>query len=167
LLAPILVFTTDEAWRHFDGEMASVHLADFPERRPDWKAPELAKRWRKMLEIRSDVSRGLEVARQAKAIGHSLDAAVQIYPRGDEVRALLERYADVLCEWLIVSDCELVSDPPSEDAIASHSDLVDVHVAAAPHPKCERCWQRRVSVGQTAERTPICARCSEVMRRIG
>ena len=166
LLAPILVFTTDEAWQHFDDASPSVHLTDFPQRPPEWNAPDLARRWRKMLEIRSDVARGLEIVRRSKEIGHSLDAEVHIYPRDAEVRALLEGYRSILSEWFITSGCEIAAQPLAEDEITSHSDLVEVQVVRSFHAKCERCWQRRESVGQNPEGANICARCFDVMRRI-
>jgi isoleucyl-tRNA synthetase len=166
-LAPILVFTTDEAWQHLHRDLASVHLAEFPEAPADWKAPEVARRWRRMLEVRSDVTRALEQARRAKQIGHSLDAEVLIYPHTEEIRELLDRYRAQLSEWFITSDCHVAEEPFAEGEITGTSDIVDVKVVRSRHAKCERCWQHRASVGQNADGTDICERCFDVVRRIG
>jgi isoleucyl-tRNA synthetase len=167
LLAPILVFTTDEAWHYLKSDIPSVHLADFPQAPAQWTAPELADRWRRLLDIRSDVARGLESARRAKEIGHSLDAEVRLYPHSDEIRHLLERYRPTLDEWFITSGCEITTEPIADEGFVSRGEYVDVRVLRSAHIKCERCWQHRESVGQNPEGTTICGRCFDVMRRIG
>jgi isoleucyl-tRNA synthetase len=167
MLAPILVFTTDEAWQHQSREAPSVHVTEFPQAHPEWQNAELAGRWRRLLEVRSEVARGLEAARQAKHIGHSLDAQVAIYPKTDEVRRLLEQYRSVLEEWFITSDVELAARPLGDEEVAARGALVDVRVDRSSHVKCERCWRRMRSVGENPEGITICARCFDVARRIG
>jgi len=166
MLAPILVFTTDEAWRYLNKEIPSVHLADFPEPPREWKNPQLAERWRRLLEVRADVCRGLEIVRREKKIGHSLDARVTIYPRDDATRRLLERYEPILSDWFIVSGCEIAAEPLAEDQVTCSSDAIDVSVVPSPDSKCERCWRRLPSVGDNPEGEQVCARCYDVMRRI-
>ena len=193
LLAPILVFTTDEAWqclreqsrRSRDGRAedasglaapalpVSVHLTGFPARPQQWLAPELADRWRRLLDIRSDVSRGLEVARRGKRIGHSLDAHVRIRARTAEVAELLAGYRPVLSEWFITSGCEIVEALPADGdsgdgGLPPHpGDSIEVQVVRTSCPKCARCWRRLTSVGEDSDRADVCARCSDVLRRIG
>src|ERR1700688_3296468 len=73
LLAPILVFTTDEVWRYLPREAGApdeVHLSLFPRpdeclRRPD---ETLEARWSNLLEVRNAVLKSLEQARSAKEI---------------------------------------------------------------------------------------------------
>jgi len=181
LLAPILVFTTDEAWQHLQSAVSgqpsavsglqsaipSVHLTDLPQRPAEWNASELASRWRRLLDVRTEVARGLEITRQAKEIGHSLDAFVRLYPRNGEIRELLERYRKTLSEWFITSGCEIVAEPLAGGEITSSGDHVDVQVIRSPHAKCDRCWQHYETVGQNADGATICARCFDVMRRMG
>ena len=167
MLAPILVYTTDEAWQYFNRGIPSVHLTDFPPARPEWSVPERAARWHQLLEIRSEVSRGLEAARRTKEIGHSLDAHVRLYPHNNEIRRLLEHYRATLNEWLITSGSELVAEPPAEGEGTLCGDQVTVQVLRSPYPKCARCWQHRESVGKNSEGTSLCARCSNVIGRIG
>ncbi|MCX8037120.1 MAG: isoleucine--tRNA ligase [Candidatus Sumerlaeia bacterium] len=167
LLAPILVFTTDEAWQYLKRPEPSVHLTDMPAAEAQWRSPDLAARWHRLLDVRSDVSRGLEAVRRTKQIGHSLDAEVHLYPHSDEVRNLLETSRSILDEWFITSGHQILGTPPAEGDGVFRGDHVTVRVVRSPHAKCERCWQHRESVGRNPEGTSLCARCSDVVRRIG
>ena len=70
LLAPILVFTADEAWE-FSGKKDSVHLEQFPEPDENWINPAVQKRVGTLLELRGVIAQEIEEARQAKRIGNS------------------------------------------------------------------------------------------------
>ena len=70
LLAPVLSFTADEAWQHMPARKEqSVHLAAFPGLHPEWKNDVLVERWERIMRVRADVSKSLELARVAKTIG--------------------------------------------------------------------------------------------------
>jgi isoleucyl-tRNA synthetase len=75
-LAPILVFTMEEAWldRH-PGEAESVHLRLFPDLPAEWRDDKLAAKWDKIRDVRRVVTGALEIERKNKVIGSSLEAA--------------------------------------------------------------------------------------------
>ncbi|UCC65941.1 MAG: isoleucine--tRNA ligase, partial [Deltaproteobacteria bacterium] len=73
LMAPILSFTSEEVWQHFPEE-ESVHLMSFPQPEEELIDETREERWRRLWEIREQVTKALERARQQKVIGHSLDA---------------------------------------------------------------------------------------------
>ena len=79
-LAPILVFTMEEAWleRH-PGDDSSVHLREFPKLPDTWLDSKLAARWEKVREVRKTVTGALEIARKEKVIGSSLEAAPVVF----------------------------------------------------------------------------------------
>ncbi len=65
LLAPVLPFTTDEAWPMIPGDAeSSVHLALFPE--PETVDEEILTRWAGLLEVRAQATKALEEARDAR-----------------------------------------------------------------------------------------------------
>ena len=65
LLAPILTFTTEEAWRHMPGARSeSVHLERFPEVPLPWLDDDLKSEWDRLLEVRREVAKALELAQQ-------------------------------------------------------------------------------------------------------
>ena len=90
LMAPVLSFTAEEAWWHLPHRPSeTIHLESFPEVDATLGDDALNQRWQTILALRSDVTRALEGARQAKVIGHPLDAMVKL--------ALPERAAGRLC----------------------------------------------------------------------
>jgi isoleucyl-tRNA synthetase len=90
-LAPILVFTMEEAWleRHKE-EAASVHLRLFPDLPAAWRQPELEARWHKVRAVRRVVTGALEIERRNKVIGSSLEAAPVVAISDPALRAALE-----------------------------------------------------------------------------
>ena len=79
-LAPILVFTMEEAWlERYPGAESSVHLREFPQLPESWLDEKLAERWEKVREVRKTVTGALEIARRDKVIGASLEAAPKVY----------------------------------------------------------------------------------------
>lgn len=168
LAAPILVFTADEAYRHLDATCESVHLLTFPTPEKIWHRPELGDEWRRVLEIRSEVLRALEDARQVKrAIGHSLEARVVLVPKSEDWAELLAKHHAHLAEIFITSQAEIVDEPPAGDSIFTTFDGEAVHVSVlgALGSKCERCWRILPSVGNDGEYPTLCERCANVVRR--
>jgi len=170
LLAPILVFTCDEAYHYLDSKPDSVHLLPFNELSDSWKQPELSARWQQMLSVRDDVLRALEDARQVKkAIGQSLEARVIVQPKDAPVAKLLRENAALLPELFITSQAE-VAEPGTEVSggnviTQQQGNTGQVTILAAEGTKCERCWRILPDTGQDAEYPGLCDRCVNVMRR--
>lgn len=170
LLAPILTFTCDEAYQYLDSGAKSVHLLPFNELPKSWNQPELANRWQQLLEVRDDVLRALEDARQVKkAIGQSLEARVIVQPSDAAVAQLSRENAALLAELFITSQGE-VADP---GAVTADGDIITqqqgntgtVTVLPAIGTKCERCWRILPDTGSDATHPGLCDRCVNVMRR--
>src|SRR6185369_12280530 len=106
LIAPVLSFTADEAWQYLPGRHeSSVHLAAFPRLEPELKDDRLVERWERIMRVRAEVSKALELARAAKTIGHSLDAGVTIVAQ-PELLGFLREYQSELAAIFIVSRVE-------------------------------------------------------------
>jgi isoleucyl-tRNA synthetase len=140
-LAPILVFTCEEGWASRDPSAGSVHLEQFPTAPAAWRDDALAKRWDAIRRARSVVTGALEKAREAKAIGSSLEARPRVYVDDSELKAAL---AEVdFAEVCITSDLVFAS---GEEAPADAFRLADVSgvavvVERAPGVKCARSWR--------------------------
>ncbi len=159
LLAPVLVFTTDEAWRFMPGRKTkSVHLSVMPEPEKKWLDEDLEKKWDTILKVKNEASRVLEDARKKKLIGHSLDARVLIYP-AEGLKGLLEEEADSLREILIVSQLSVVEKEPEGAQEALEAPGLKISVSKAEGTKCERCWNITPTVGEDKEHPTICERC--------
>ena len=159
LIAPVLSFTADEIWRCLPGERAeSVHLAGFPRFETSLLDAELEARYEKLLAIRSDVSKALELARNDKRIGHSLDARVLLAAPAGPWRELLETYRDELATLFIVSQVELAEALP-EAVEGEEVDGLRVRVEKALGEKCARCWNYATTIGESDEHPTVCRRC--------
>jgi len=170
LMAPMLPFTSEEIWSFmplWDGKATSIHLAQLPDVDPAQQDDELANRWKRLLEVRGEVTKAMEEARAAKLIGHPLDAAVKLCP-GKSLYSELAPYADELSTLFIVSHAELVETDSLDGAY--QSPLIpglSIFVEPAAGDKCERCWIHDVSVGDRVDHQTLCSRCSGVMSEIG
>lgn len=161
LLAPVLSFTAEEVWAAmpgYAGKETSVHMSQFPEPNPGHEDKELAARWETMLGIRAEISRAIEIARQSKIIGHSLDAAVTILPPED-LRTMLMAYEEELRTLLIVSQVEIVDADVPGAYESSEITGLKIGVAKAAGQKCGRCWIYSPVIGTEALHPEICDRC--------
>lgn len=166
MLSPILTFSTEEVWKHMPktADMPeSVQLADWPTLSEEYKNEALNDKWTQILNLRSEITKALEIARRDKVIGHSLDADVTIYATGDSY-AHLVALGDFLSRLLIVSRVHLVegTDAP-QDAYRSEEAGMAIAVVAADGEKCERCWIYDETVGQVEAHPTLCKRCASVL----
>jgi isoleucyl-tRNA synthetase len=156
LLAPVLPFTTEEAWESlpsFRGKEESVHLRLFPKFDRSYLESGTRAEMDRLLGLRETVLKALETAREEKRIGNSLEAEVRLrVPTAD--RALVEKYRDELCSLFIVSS--VVVEPAPAEALG-------VTIDRAPGEKCRRCWNYSPYVGRSEAHPQLCARCEAVL----
>jgi isoleucyl-tRNA synthetase len=168
LMAPILAFTAEEAWRHVPGAHGeSVHLERFPEVPLPWIDDTLRGEWDRLLEVRREVAKALEMARAQKKIGSGLEASVWITAAPEDLPALLRAKRELLPTLFIVSDVRLFERPPA-GALLPPSESTEIPglsigVDRAPGKKCERCWKYSPRVGESAEHPTVCERCLAVI----
>ncbi len=167
LIAPVLSFTADEIWEQMPGEREeSVHLASFPTCAGTWRDKELEAVYTRLWQVRADVSKALELARDAKLIGNSLEAQVIIAVDDAEYAPLLQRYLEQLPTLFIVSAVKLAV---VEQATFSSEKIagLQVQVVRAAGEKCERCWNYHPQVGEDKQYPDTCPRCAAVLRAGG
>ncbi len=156
LMAPILPFTTEEAWEAmpaYSGKSESVHLESFPEFTEKWLEDDMFQEWESLGGIREDVLKQLEKAREDKLIGNSLEAVVTIRaPQAD--RELLQKYRSELPALFIVSAVELDEGGGEE---------IEVDVERVSWQKCLRCWNYSDHVGTSDTYPDFCRRCEDVV----
>ena len=168
-MAPILPFTSEEIWKFMpmtQGKEESIHIASLPSAKKEWKDEALAGRWKKILEVRGEVTKALEEARAKKLIGHSLDASVAI-SADKELFTLLERYSDEL-KTIFITSRVLLSDNGSLPGAVENREIKGLYISVEPAPgkKCERCWIYDLSVGTVSEEPGVCNRCRNALGEI-
>jgi isoleucyl-tRNA synthetase len=166
----VLSFTTEEAWQHMSkakGMPESIQLAAWPAEKPEYLDASLEAKWDKILALRGEITKALENARRAKTIGHSLDAAVELFADGDEYRQLAA-VQDDLATLLIVSQVKVVEGVAKAPADAYRAADLPLAVAVAPATgaKCERCWNYSHTVGKASDHPAVCERCAAVVREL-
>jgi isoleucyl-tRNA synthetase len=163
-LAPVLSFTSDEAWANRNGDsMASVHLTTFPTDLERYQDDALAKKWDRIRDVRRVVTGALEIERAAKRIGSSLEASPVIYVAD---RALLGLLADVdLAEVCITSNYEVQeSEAPAGAFTLTDVPGVAVVVELAVGTKCARSWRILPTVGSDPEYPEVSPRDANALR---
>ncbi len=166
LISPILSFTAEEVWSYlkekFNTFSESVFLSDFPNINEDYISYELERKWNKILEIKEEVNKALEIARTKKLIGNSLEAKVIISSSETVIRDI---------DWeetLIVSQFEFKDvfsvSPP---VIMKSQILTDLTIGIdkASGKKCIRCWRYCESVGNDFIHPQLCARCIKMLKK--
>jgi len=146
LLAPVLVFTAEEAWRYSQAS-SSVHLEEFPT--PQNRGDKASEQMADLLRLRGVVGQAIEKARQDKLIGNALEAAVVLRSNSD-VTTKIDK--DELEEFFILSDLTI-----------EQAKEASVSVAKTPYAKCARCWRHREYVGKSKTHPDLCDRCEKVV----
>jgi len=162
LIAPVLVFTSDEVWQFMPKrKQESVHLAPLPQVKNEWIDEGLEKKWDTLLTIRGEIAKAMETARKDKIIGHPLDARISVVPP-KETEQLVQQEASTLKEILIVSQLAVGS---GEGAAFESAEIpgLKVWVSPAKGKKCERCWNFSEQVGKHEKHPALCERCREAV----
>jgi isoleucyl-tRNA synthetase len=166
LLAPILTFTAEEAWRHLPGARSeSVHLERFPEEPVEWLDDGLAAEWSRLLEVRREVAKALETARGQGLIGSGLEARIILMHAPEDLPELLRAKQALLPTLFIVSQVERAA-AQAKPAIRYESQEIPglvIGVDKARGRKCQRCWTWSEQVGASPAHPDLCERCLPVV----
>lgn len=148
IMAPITSFLAEESYSFYSGKQKdSVFLEKFPTVNKSWINVEVESDFDKLFEFRDQVTKKLELMRQSKTIGSSLEAKVNISADGQNYD-LLNKYQSELCEFFIVSQVEL-----------SKGNLL-IDTTKAEGGKCPRCWYISKQVAQGKN---VCEKCEKAL----
>jgi isoleucyl-tRNA synthetase len=164
-LAPILVFTTEEAWTARDATRRSIHLEQFPVIPAAWRDDGLAKTWGTIRALRLVVTGAIEIARASKEIGSSLEAAPRVFASNPEhVEAL--RGID-FAEVCITSDIAIdLGSAPEEAFRLPEAPDVAVVVERAKGVKCARSWRYFDPATASPDFPDVSPRDAEALREL-
>ena len=171
LMTPILSFTAAETWEHLHKLDAKAPLRDsifftnFSKSEDELLDKDLDDKWGKLIDVRSEITKALEIARREKIIGHPLEAEVFIQVDSN-LQGFIDAELKTLKEISIVSAMQRTEDQIDAELPSFVSEEIEglvVTVRPAPGEKCERCWTRSTSVGSHADHPLICSRCNSVL----
>jgi isoleucyl-tRNA synthetase len=151
-MAPFLSFTAEEAWTVL-GNGKSIFANTYLQLpKPD---ADLLAKWARILKLREEVNKEIELVRSQGQVGSSLQAEVDLsLPAAD--LALLQSLGEDVRFVFITS------------ALRLHSgDAVAIKVIPSAHAKCERCWHYRADVGSDSAHATLCGRCTSNLHGTG
>ncbi|WZZ36650.1 hypothetical protein YC2023_020051 [Brassica napus] len=187
VIAPIVPHLAEDVWqnlpfeyRNGDGSAAKfVFELKWPTLNEQWLSfpAEDILFWERLLELRTEVNKVLELARNGKLIGSSLEAKVYLHtPDAGMASKLLkmceaQNEADTLQRIFITSQVELLSSIEKEmvsnvqhtGEYGEGENKVWIGVSRAEGSKCERCWNYSGQVGSFSDHPTLCGRCFNVI----
>ncbi len=154
LMTPILPHTASESYSYIPNvDVPDVYTLAMPV--VEELESEVETLYDEFMSLREDVLKALEIARNDKIIGKSLNAHLVIYPKG-KVQELLQKLNVNLAQIFIVSKLEV-----KNDGFGKYKGTdVSIDVFEAKGVTCERCWQVVPEVNEDG----LCPRCQEVLK---
>jgi len=151
LIAPILSFTTEEVWGNmpdFKGKENSVHLNLFPKIEKKYLNIIDNDKWEKIIKLRDNILKEIENARDAKIIGDSLEAEIDL-DLNDEYYNIVSANIKIFKEILVVSKINL-----------KKSEKEKISIQKSNGKKCPRCWNWFSDDTSKNKLPELCPRCS-------
>jgi isoleucyl-tRNA synthetase len=144
-MAPFLSFTAEEVW-HVLGLGPTIFTSTYMQlASPD---PALLAKWSRILKLREEVNKEIELVRSQGLVGSSLQAEVDLTLPASDLSLLQSLGEDVRFVFII-------------SALRLHAgDALGIQVTPSTNPKCERCWHYRADVGHDAAHAALCGRCT-------
>ena len=163
IISPIVCFTAEEIWSFMPKSKElnheSVVFNEIPKAKGNVDEAFMAK-WDKLISVRGEVNKALEISRAEKKIGKSLEAKVKLFCEGD-LYTLLEKEGDLLKTIFIASQVEVVNGGKGD--MQGDTKGLSISIEVASGEKCERCWCVSETVGKHHEHTTLCERCVSVI----
>ena len=171
LIAPIMSFTAEEIWSYMphseNDDTASIYLNQMPSKSGINVTDEFEEKWGLIYDLRQSVNKALEIKRNEKIIGKSLEADIKLYcgENFEKVNSMVNELAEIF----IVSKVEVFADGCGEydsQALGTQGAAtgISVTVDSASGEKCERCWVYSDTVGKDKDHPTLCVRCASVVK---
>jgi isoleucyl-tRNA synthetase len=137
----------------------SVHMAPFLPPESKWLNPQLAGDWQRLLAMRAEVNKALDMARKDKLLGNSLDARLLLCAPGQA--EFISAHLFTLEEICMVSQIELLPKLPDPTWQSQEMAGLSLKIELSPLPKCPRCWKRRPGTKAGG----LCPDCTQAVER--
>jgi len=167
ILAPICVFTADEAWEYIthkpaeDKDAWSVHLTKLPQRLKLEVTDDQKAEWKLLMDLRSEALSQLDKLTRQIGKYKALDAEIVFKVDDDATRRKLQAYG-VDLEDMVGCGCFSFA----EKGAAGPTAVVDVVDRREAYKACARSWKRRPDVGTDAEFPDLSIRDAAAVRLI-
>jgi isoleucyl-tRNA synthetase len=166
LLAPMIVYTADEAWEHIrpdgaDAACESAHLALLPQPSGNEVSDAQAEEWRLIMDLRDQALMQLDKLKKEVGLNKALDAEVIFAVDDPELTRRLEAYGVDLQDFVGAGYHSFVEkDTPGRAVEVSVVDRRD------KYPACARSWKRRPDVGSDPDYPDLSLRDALAVKRM-
>ncbi|MFM7572848.1 MAG: class I tRNA ligase family protein, partial [Snowella sp.] len=177
-IAPVLCHLAEDIWQFlpYETPYKSVFESGWVTLKPEWNQPELVEKWSKLRDLRTEVNKVMEQARNTKMIGSSLDAKVLLFVTDsawksqlkdlNKAESLAGNRVDELRYLFLSSQVDLLDSPETIQSVEfkSESETLTVGIIKADGHKCDRCWNYSDTVGTFKDDPTICDRCEAALK---
>ena len=169
MLAPILAFTSQEIWTampHADSDDAECVLFNDI---PAWSAElalsqEQADKWAKVIALRDDVNKALELARTEQGIKKNQDADLSLSFTAEAWKAFSAMgLSNADLATICIVSAVTAAEGEGEGYKGEEFEGLTVKVSPAEGCKCPRCWNHDVTIGTAGHHAELCQRCAAVL----
>ncbi|MDB5357959.1 MAG: Isoleucyl-tRNA synthetase, partial [Phycisphaerales bacterium] len=167
LLAPMIVFTADEAWEYIthkpgaDAGLSSVHLALLPEPSGVEVSDDQREEWKLLMALRDEALQQLDALKKQAGLNKASEAEVVYKVNDDALRQKLQAYGADL-EDLVGAGFHSLEEKSVDGAAAT----VQVIDRRNDYAACARSWKRRPDVGQDPEYPDLSLRDAGAVRSL-
>ncbi len=156
-LAPILSFTAEEVWSFMPGfRLDSVLLSTWYDKLPTVSDVDFSY-WERLRLIRDVVNKAVEKKRIDGDLGAALEAEVTLYVDGHDYDSLSSLGSEL--RFLLITSKAMVLSYSEDHGEQTEVEGLRVEVKPSKKSKCERCWHRVGSVGESEQYPTLCVRC--------
>ena len=176
ILIPVLPHLAEDIWKYIPGMIKSneesVLYLKWPSLNSLYKNVDLNNEFQNILLIKDLVYKALEIARQDKKIGKSVEAKIILFPKSKDIYDLLKKYDVELPTIYIVSQVSVndLNKKYDKNLVIEYStidsDICFIVVTKANGDKCPRCWKYSDSIGKNKKHLTICDLCAHAVEVI-
>ena len=159
-IAPILTFTAEEIYSKIPNSKESIYLDDWFSYSVDIddKSVEL---FDSLYNIKSDVSRLIEEARNNEVVGSSLECKIEMICNNKLYEKLKPLEAELKFIFIVSEFYLIMGEDDNNYEIDRNNEKLRINVLKSGNKKCERCWHLNETVGTINDAPTICQRCHD------
>jgi isoleucyl-tRNA synthetase len=160
LMAPILPFTMEEIWQ-FTGSKGSIHMERYHLLDARYNNPDIEQNIERLVDIKKDVLKELEVCRRDKIVKSSLEAEITLCVPDEAAKKMIADMGPEAARFFQVASVTLVQE---QSALMRDYDNSAVSVKKTAGKKCVRCWNYFETIGADPEHPELCGRCTKIIK---
>ena len=165
VLTPIIPHTAEELWTFLDEEEDYAQLSEMPAVEKYENREEILKQWTEFMDLRDNILKANEVARENKVIGKDFEAKLTLYVTNG-VKELFDSLKADLRQILVASELKVLplADKPAEDDSILEFDTMAIKVEHMPGGVCDRCRITTEELIEVEGKGVLCPRCHEIVK---